>query len=244
MAATANPAGASDRRILSTPYARRLARERSLTLSAVVGTGPRGQVTGADVLAFTPKPAAPQSAAIPVAVASHPRPTSPWRRPRIAADVDLAASRQLLVQFADLAPSIGLIDIILKSAAASLRTAPDLATEAGQAVLGLAKGGTVLSLAGVERLTLGAVAALRNHAGPADRGAALTISWIERDSLRPIATMLDSGAVARLVIAAGPTSIRAECLLSYDPRRMDDGVAADLLLAFKGAMEFPLRLIA
>jgi pyruvate dehydrogenase E2 component (dihydrolipoamide acetyltransferase) len=40
--------------VRATPAARRIARERALDLSAVTGSGPRGRVQAADVLAFTP----------------------------------------------------------------------------------------------------------------------------------------------------------------------------------------------
>ncbi len=234
MAATANGSADGDRRTPSTPYARRLARERGVELSAIVGSGPRGRITGDDVLAFTPKPATPE-----------PTPRLTAATSAIATSVDLTASRDLLVQFGDRAPSIGMIDIILKSTAASLRAAPEFATDSGRTLIGLAAGGTLQVLAGVERLTLSAVAALREEAvAPPDKLASLTISWLERDGIRPVVMSLETGAAARLVVAAGPASTRAECLLSYDPQRIDDFIAADLLLAFKGAMEFPLRLIA
>ena len=176
------------------------------------------------------------------------RPRHPAPAPSaIATRADLAAARDLLAQFADLAPAIDLVDIILKSAAAGLRATPDLtAAGGGLVVLGLtAAGGTVQALPGLERLTLGAIAALRGDtAAAAGNVASITISLIARDDIRPVATSLGAGATARLVIAAGQEAVWAECLLSYDPKRIDDDAAANLLLAFKGAIEHPLRLIA
>jgi pyruvate dehydrogenase E2 component (dihydrolipoamide acetyltransferase) len=43
-------------KVRATPAARRIARERELDLSAVVGSGPRGRIQAADVLTFTPAP--------------------------------------------------------------------------------------------------------------------------------------------------------------------------------------------
>jgi pyruvate dehydrogenase E2 component (dihydrolipoamide acetyltransferase) len=51
-------------KVRATPAARRIARERGVGLVAVTGSGPRGRVQAADVLAFTPAPAAaPEPAA-------------------------------------------------------------------------------------------------------------------------------------------------------------------------------------
>jgi pyruvate dehydrogenase E2 component (dihydrolipoamide acetyltransferase) len=43
-------------KVRATPAARRIARERGVDLSAVSGSGPRGRIQAADVLAFTPAP--------------------------------------------------------------------------------------------------------------------------------------------------------------------------------------------
>lgn len=246
MPTSANGVAAGDTRILSTPYARRLARERAVPLSAIAGTGPGGRITGADILGFTPPAAAAERKASPAPTAAVERAAAPAPAvSAVAASVDLSACRDLVVQFGDIAPAIGMIDIILKAATTGLRTAPGLATETGGTVLGLARDGTVQALAGLERLTLGAIATLRGDtAAPADGIPSLTVSLIERDGIRPVASAIEPGTAARLVVAAGPASTQAECLLSYDPHRLDDSAAADLLLAFKGALEFPLRLIA
>lgn len=59
-------------RIIATPLARRMAREKGVDLSAVSGTGPRGRIKLKDVLAAQAKPSAsaPKQAATPVAGAS------------------------------------------------------------------------------------------------------------------------------------------------------------------------------
>jgi pyruvate dehydrogenase E2 component (dihydrolipoamide acetyltransferase) len=57
-------AGVWGEKVRATPAARRIAREREVDLSAVTGSGPRGRIQAADVLAFTP---APMVASEPVA---------------------------------------------------------------------------------------------------------------------------------------------------------------------------------
>jgi len=49
-------AGVRGEKVRATPAARRIAREREVDLSAVTGSGPRGRIQAADVLAFTPAP--------------------------------------------------------------------------------------------------------------------------------------------------------------------------------------------
>ena len=54
-------------RVKASPMARRLARERNIDISQVIGTGPGGRVTRDDVLSYQPPAAAPAMAAAPAA---------------------------------------------------------------------------------------------------------------------------------------------------------------------------------
>lgn len=80
------PARAPGQRIVSTPYARKLARQMNVDLASVAGTGPRGRIKGPDVKAASARPvAAPakletvsQVAVTQIAVAA---PASATRRP-------------------------------------------------------------------------------------------------------------------------------------------------------------------
>src|SRR5687768_4951768 len=64
----------SGRRIKASPLARRIAADKGIDLSQLEGSGPNGRIVQADVLAFTPRPAAkPQAAeAKPLAVSAVP----------------------------------------------------------------------------------------------------------------------------------------------------------------------------
>ena len=165
--------------------------------------------------------------------------TSKGDRPTaIAASVSLESIARLLSQFGDVEPAIDLTDVCLKATAAALRgtsALPDAVIRFGDR-----------PMAGLARLTLGAIAALRNEGGTEDGqadGPVLVLSRIDRAGLRPVAMPVPQGAAARLVVAGTADSDRADCLFSYDPTLIDDTAAADLLLAFKDAMEIPLRLI-
>ncbi len=228
-------------RVPATPYARRLARERGIPLALVAGSGPNGRRTGLDVLRHAPAPApAAMPAAAPAAPAVSPGLAAPAAA-GLAASVSLAAIAGLLPQFGSVEPAIALVDVCLKAASASLRTAPPLS---GAAIVLTGRPGI---MDGLDRLTLGAIAAMRHEAGDATLPGArpvVEVSWLARDGIRPIALPLRPGTAARILVAGTTGAVEAECLLSYDPTRLDDTAAADFLLAFKGWLEVPLRMIA
>ncbi len=95
---TKAPAPSADAaRILATPLARRIARERGVDLSRVAGSGPRGRIKCADVeAASAARPVAPS----PVARDARPAPTSrpPTRMERVIAE-RLAQSKQTIPHF-------------------------------------------------------------------------------------------------------------------------------------------------
>jgi pyruvate dehydrogenase E2 component (dihydrolipoamide acetyltransferase) len=218
-------------RIRATPYARRLARERGVVLSRLTGSGPDGRITGADVTGFVQPPAARATTTARASAAA------------LAATVDLTAARDLLKHFSQVAPGIELIDVCLKAAVSALRAAPDFAGDG--AGIALRAGQDTQHLPGIERLTLGAIAELRRKpAETTDARPSLTIAWIARAGVRPMAMPLAANGGAVLTIATDANASSAECLLSYDGERIDGTAAADFLLAFKAGMEIPLRLIA
>jgi e3 binding domain len=238
-----SPSRERSSRVPSTPYARRLARERGIPLASLVGTGPNGRLTAKDVLSHVPTAATPEpalasaGAVVPGKYAASPA--------ALAATVSLEAVRTLLPQFDDFDPAIELVDVCLKAAAAALRSSIHLA--GAQIALSSGEPASLQVLDGIGRLTLGAIAALRRQAGgqaSPDGSPILEISWIDRDGIRPVAMPMRSKVAARLVLAGSVASNHAECLMSYDPARIDDTAAADLLLAFKTALEVPLRMIA
>ena len=63
MAYAAQPQKAADGKVAATPAARAAAEQTGVDLAAVAGSGPRGRVQKADVLAYQPVPVAAQSAA-------------------------------------------------------------------------------------------------------------------------------------------------------------------------------------
>jgi len=244
----APPTGAD--RVRATPYARRLARERGQPLAAIRGTGPSGRIVGQDVATFVPTPTpTPVSASAAEGPAARPAPAARTGRPvaAFAAEIDLTSAVRIIGELRELAPEIGLIDLLLKAAATAVRLLPRAAANDAPVVVGLAgtkNGGR--DLAGLDRLALRAIAVLRAKETSQDQqsSAALSLTLIERSGIRPLAAPVPAGRVASLMVAAGGGDRVGQCLLSYDPAALDAEAAADLLLSFKTFVEIPLRLLA
>ncbi|MFT3719400.1 dihydrolipoamide acetyltransferase family protein [Pseudorhodoferax sp.] len=90
-AASAGPAPASPSgRLLSTPLARRLARERGIDLAAVAGSGPRGRIRARDI------PGTPGAAAMPVGAGPAGQGGRPQGALRPATSIEGAIARRLV----------------------------------------------------------------------------------------------------------------------------------------------------
>ena len=238
LAATIEPAPA---RIRATPYARRLARERNVPLSAIAGTGPNGRITGNDLENYTaPQPEAP--AAPEAAPSSTAAPEKRYATPpsAIAARVEFAAALALLSQIGDVREGVAIEDICLKAAALALD------------ISGLAAGkdGIVLLAAPDDRQFLGelrtksvsAIAALRANLDQ-EGSAGLAVSFLRKPGIRPVAARLVDGIAARLVVGVADRDGGADCLLSFDPDHIHESAAEDFVLAFRELVESPFRLL-
>ena len=105
-----NATAAQSQRLAISPYARRLARERGLSLETLCGTGPGGRILAADVLSFT---APPLIETQPVASAA-----VPAVAPRLAAfatSIPLGAMHALLTAFEASGRQFEIDDILLRA---------------------------------------------------------------------------------------------------------------------------------
>lgn len=232
---------ASSQRIRATPYARRLARDRKLPLSAIAGTGPNGRITADDLKNYSPPVAEQARTALPVAAAT---PTATNASATVAitpaaivAQVEFAALDALLAQIAAVSPGVSREDIALKAAAVALQASGIVS----QIVLFVAPNERRL-LNGLATASVSAVSAIRERAVAAG-AATLVVSFIGRAGIRPVAAQLIDGAVARLVVGAPEKDGSADCLLSYDPTRLGDDAAEDYLATFRDLVEAPFRLL-
>ena len=234
------------RRLRTTPYARRLARERGLPLDMIAGTGPGGRITGVDVAGFepmlTPVSAPAQASAPAASVQSAPAPLPAATVPTasaIAITINFGAVQALLEQFGALGKAVSHEDIVLKATASAMACLPD--GRDGCILLLRGKNDGVI-LAAVQKASLGGIAEMRDGAS-ATGPAGLAVSFLGRPGVRPVAARLVDGAPMRLVVGSPDRSGMADGLLSYDPERIEDDAAAEFLAALKEAVETPLRLL-
>lgn len=220
------------RRAIS-PYARRLARERGLSLEALKGTGPNGRIVAADIAAYTARSPAPVVPSGPQASA-------------LGATIQLATLMQLLAGFADADTQFTLEDVVLRAAGCALDDVPETTSLAGSPVA-LEQKRAQLVFADIRKGSLGPLrarrlAAIEAGADQSAEPAALSLKLLAASDIRPVMMLLLPDRAMRLVLAAGPGS--GECLLSFDAAVVSEDAATEFLTRFKAYLELPLRLLA
>jgi len=220
------------RRAIS-PYARRLARERGLSLDVLKGTGPNGRIVAADIAAFTPAPALAVAASGALASA-------------LGTTIQLATLMQLLAGFAEANTPFSLDDVVLRAAGCALDDVPETGPLAGAPVALEQKGGQLV-FADIRKGSLGPLrarrlAAIDSGADQSAEPATLSLKLLAASDIRPMVMPLLPGRTMRLVLAAGPSS--GECLLSFDASAVSEDAASAFLVRFKAYLELPLRLLA
>ncbi|MBZ9938419.1 E3 binding domain-containing protein [Mesorhizobium sp. BR1-1-16] len=241
-------------RIAASPYARRLARERGISLAGRRGSGPNGRIVAADLAAMVlpaavAAPAEPPAAAPPVVSQAELAQVSPAPMKEaapqrsisgFATGLDLSLLRALLPTIVDVAPDVTIDDLVLKAIGRALRVA-DLPVEtidwrdkaaAVQAIIPRADG-----------LAPSRIAALRSGTETdAARGASIIVSRIRQDGLRPVTAALDPNVPIRLTLAVAEADI-AEALIVFDEAEITDAAAAQFLAALRDCLAVPLRLL-
>ena len=217
-------------RTLASPYARRLARERGITLSLVAGSGPNGRIVAGDVpLTAVAEAATPAPAAPPVAVLAPARSISAF-----SATVELAP----LADFIAASGTELSIDAFLVKAAAR---AAGRRTDAVRWVR--PEGGAVTVPRAV---ALAPTEIARLIAGEPDgdaTGKALVLSRLSTRGIRPVAGGLPAEAELRFLVVAGDDAATAEVLLVHDGDVISERDATEILAGFRDLIEAPLRLL-
>jgi pyruvate/2-oxoglutarate dehydrogenase complex dihydrolipoamide acyltransferase (E2) component len=235
-----NMAVAHTQRLAVSPYARRLARERSLPLEALRGSGPGGRILAADVLGFVPA-AAPVN--LPDIVA--PSVAAP-RIAAFAAPVALTALRDLLAALESTGRAFDIDDVLLRAAGRVSGEIPD-AAKVDDAPVALELAGRQMMFATVPEMPLTLLhatrlAALADNRDDAEMPALLSIRLLPMSDIRPVMLPLLPGRAMRLAVSVSTAGDHAECLLTADTASVDDVTAAAWLAALKSAIEHPLRL--
>ncbi len=217
----------------ASPYARRLARERGLTLEVLTGSGPNGRIVAADVAAYAARPPAPVANAGPQASA-------------LGTTIQLATLLQLLAGFADSDTPFTLEDVVLRAAGCALDDVPESHSLAG-APVALEQQAGQLVFADIRKGSLGPLrarrlAAIEAGGDQSTEPAALSLKLLAASDIRPVMMPLKPGRNMRLVLTAGPAT--GECLLSFDAAAVSEDAATAFLTRFKAYLELPLRLLA
>ncbi|MGN6102936.1 MAG: E3 binding domain-containing protein, partial [Devosia sp.] len=126
----------------ASPYARRLARERGLSLDLIAGTGPNGRIVAADIEAFAARRKAHPEASTTTAAA----PTSVF-----GVSIDIARLNQLVADLKAAGTDLSLDDMLVRAGAQALEAVPGARNGAEPIIVALERG------AGAARRSLHAV---------------------------------------------------------------------------------------
>ncbi|QND58029.1 E3 binding domain-containing protein [Mesorhizobium huakuii] len=231
-------------RLAVSPYARRLARERSLPLEALRGSGPGGRILAADVQAFVPA-AAPIVSPDAVALVATLSPAAP-RIAAFATSVALGALQDLLAALESSGHVFAVDDVLLRAAGRAFAEMPEAARFGGTSVaLELAGRQAVFTV--VPEMSLTSVRAMRLAAWADSRDdtetpAVLSLRLLPASDIRPMMMPLLPRRAMRLTVSLDTPGDHAECLLTVDAASVDEAAAAGWLATLKSAIEQPLRL--
>lgn len=251
-------------RVIASPYAWRLARERGIDLGALPGRGPGGRILAADVIAadpvadglpteLVPDPvpglvtglAAGQRAGESVVVGPVPAPPevseqhpAPVGVPQaaIAGTLPLAGLADLVARIAATGATLTLDDAMLRATALALQAA-GIASGTGAPRLTLEPDGRSLPVADAACATVGAFRALLR----ADAAEALLSLRIgPASAFAPANLPLPEGIPLRLILTPHPGAERAAVLLCFDPARIDEDAAQRLLGSLAALLDHPI----
>lgn len=229
-----------DRRLVASPYARRLARERGIELAALAGSGPNGRIVAADL----PEEAAAAAVVTPtpsqMPKASRTTEAPAVRPAALAVVLDLRPVAALLASLGDAGFSFDAEDVLLLALGRSLGEAPG-----AEASIAIETPGGLRRVVGTATLSALREARLSHH-GRDVHGVEKTLSvrFMDADGVRPVMLPLTSGCAMRLIAALAGDRSEADCLLVFDPAAVGEAEAVSLLDGVGRSVAAPLRLLA
>ncbi|MFN3746682.1 MAG: biotin/lipoyl-containing protein [Hyphomicrobiaceae bacterium] len=234
-------------RIIATPFARRLAREAALDLSAIAGSGPRGRIKAADVERARAAQASGQPIASAVmtvrrAVPSAPRPAAPSL---ITIDVDVSALNALDTRLTGSRdPQFERRTYLALACLKALGSEDEIPLR-----LGFQANGGLAILEGAARDTLSAVGARLANLQANDTGGDIAI-FVGEGRVRllvpaiPDGWQMALGAGGIRSVRGGEAAHEMTLALVHDPTKFDHTRAAQLLDRIAALLEEPLHLLA
>jgi hypothetical protein len=226
----------------ASPYARRLARERGVTLDGLPGSGPFGRIVAADVEAFvsgivddaksSPIPA-PAPAVAPPAV-----PVS-----ALGTQIDLHAVDDLISQFSGANLELSFHALMLRSIGRVIEDLAPGATIAWEA--GSGSGRRLVNVVDAAGAPFGRIRGLIEAEAAAPVPIAptsLSVLPFLPQGVRTVMLSLLPGFSMRLAVSV--LDGQADVLLCFDADKIDEHSAATLLSRMREDLEAPLRLLA
>ncbi len=254
IAATTRPAGDGER-ILATPYARRLAREASIDIRTVDGSGPRGRIKAADINRAIAAHGSRAVAPAPSSIAQQ----SPTIVITAGATVDITRLLTLNEDINRSAPSLH-AELVHYVALAASR-AFNIATE--QWVIGLARGrdgpaAMASLLRNNDCRTLSGIVTRAEIATGFDASSPLGTLWIDRtqEGVSFLSADPPDGWSASLSVGSVRSEFRPDAegrpapaaattlILACRPGEFDSASAQSFLSRVRGLLETPLLLLA
>lgn len=220
---------AGPQRLLATPLARKLARERKLNLAHVRGSGPRGRIIAADV-----------------------RPAPEWdssdnQSDQLAAlgiGLKLDSVEGMLKIFSTAGLSIDFEDVMIRAASAVLSALNEPRGDVGNSVhFELADG--MLGFPGGSTMSLSAIHKSRLEHLNADRNGVtyLSIRVVNSGGLTPVLMPPLPGFAMRLVISAAAQNAEASATLFFNQGRITAEYAISILTSLQQRVELPILLL-
>ncbi|MCX5568912.1 E3 binding domain-containing protein [Kaistia nematophila] len=229
-------------RTLASPYAKRLARERGVSLALVAGSGPNGRIVAGDV-PLTP-------VAVPAPVAAEAPAPAVVPAPAAAPAVAVAPARSIsafaaTIELAPLAEFIAASGSELTIDAFLIRAAARTAGAHGAAIRWMKAEGGAVTIPRAVALAPTEIARLigtEGEAAPAS-DAAMVVSRLAVKGVRPVAGGLPAGVTLRILVVAGDDAATAEALIVHDADAIAEDEAAGIITRFRDLIETPLRLL-
>ena len=226
-------------RRFASPYARKLAQERGISLANLEGTGPSGRIVAADILSMVP-PAPGQSSILSAAEPTIGSPAQPAGIVgAIATEVRIGRALDLIDQIAAAGcPNLRLNTLVLRAATLALRLR---AAEGSIALEADGSGPSALDILEAAGLSVGVLQRRleATASGPLSEGI-LSIRRMPRSGIRALSTPLVQGYRMRLTISEDKGT--AEFLLCFNAREVKEEEAIGLLAEIRDALQTPLRL--